>query len=95
MPAYLFSYPQAMTYTELRDASGRLVGLASPGDRRIFDEAPDHMWTEVTADEGGGIEAAADPADVPGDTGTEEDAEPEDETPGKDATPATETTPGA
>ncbi|HEX5568680.1 MAG TPA: hypothetical protein VFY14_17440 [Streptomyces sp.] len=92
---FVFSYTQPMNYAELRDAAGRLVGLAVPGETvREFDAAPDHMWTEVTADgDGGGIESAADPADVPGDTGTEEDAEPEDETPGEDATP--ETTPGA
>lgn len=91
MPRFAFSYTQAMNYAELRDAAGRLVGLAVPGETvREFDRAPDHMWTEAGAGPEDGSEAAAEPAEVPV-PGAEQDAP--DETP--DAPPATETTPGA
>lgn len=85
MPAYRFTYPQAREYPELRDASGCLVGLAEPGDRRIFDNAPDHMWTEVTSGDGGGeapcIEEGGNPGGQEGTAGEPQEHAPDPETP--------------
>ena len=60
MPLYRFAGPGPYVYPETRDAHGRNVGQAEPGDVREFEQAPDPMW--VPAD---GTEAPAQPADQP------------------------------
>jgi len=47
-----FTYcgPGERTYPETRDAEGRNLGVARPGDIRPFTVAPDQFWRE-TADE--------------------------------------------
>lgn len=64
-----FTYcgPGERTYPETRDAEGRNLGVARPGDIRPFTAAPDQFWRQTADGDRAALEARDAPAAGGGD----------------------------